>query len=60
MELVEVVALENQPKPIQTRVEFEEIIIEAGKWEEEIESEFNSVPSVREHEVNIEKSDNEK
>ena len=59
MDFVDAVANENPPKPIQNEVEFEEIIIEAAEWEEEVESEFNNVQSVSEHEVKVEGSDNE-
>ena len=40
---MDTVANENPPKLIQSEVEFEEIIIETVKWEEEGENEFNNV-----------------
>ena len=43
MDFMDTITNENSPKPIQSEVEFEEIIIETVKWEEEGENEFNNV-----------------
>ena len=53
MNFVEAVAIKNQPKPIQSEVKLEKIIIETTKWEEEVESELNNVQSVNEKESEL-------